>query len=188
MVVGTSVCPFEKLFLARLPQLTPHQQLPRCPRWLCGAVLLASACHCVRPSYAVGASVGRACLHRTLSAATARAVVAGVRACCSIAFAAAANPASFSFCNRNRGASEAASAASAFSATRLPCLSASAMLGVCAAHKVAPRPASAAAPVLLAPAPLGRAAVASTGELRCLAAAAGLTPVAGDAVADPESR
>ena len=42
------------------------------------------------PSHDAGASLCRACRQRTLSAATALAVVASLRACCSIAFAAAA--------------------------------------------------------------------------------------------------
>ena len=42
------------------------------------------------PSHDAGASLCRACRQRTLSAATALAVVASKRACCSIAFAAAA--------------------------------------------------------------------------------------------------
>ena len=116
------------------------------------------------PSYAAGASVCRACRHRTLSAATALAVVVSLRACCSIAFAAAANPASFSFWERIRGAS--ATVASATSANRLPCLSAPVMSRVdarrpaageddAAAREAVPRPATAAAPALLVPAPSG---------------------------------
>ena len=116
------------------------------------------------PSHDAGASLCRACRQRTLSAATALAVVASLRACCSIAFAAAANPASFSFWDRIRGAFGAA--ASATSANYLPSLSAPAMSGVgarrpaageddAAAREAVPRPATAAASALLVPAPSG---------------------------------
>jgi hypothetical protein len=119
------------------------------------------------PSYAAGASLCRACRQRTLSAATSLAVVACMRACCSVAFAAAAaNPASFSFWDRIRGAFGAATVASATSANYLPSLSAPAMSGVGARRRAAgkddaaacealPRPATAADPALLVPAPSG---------------------------------
>jgi hypothetical protein len=76
------------------------------------------------------------------------------------------NPASFSFWDRIRGASGAATVAPATSANRLPSLSAAAMSGVGARRPAAgkddaascealPRPATAAAPALLVPAPSG---------------------------------
>ena len=76
------------------------------------------------------------------------------------------NPASFSFWDRIRGASGAATVASATSANYLPSLSAPAMSGVGARRRAAgkddaaacealPRPATAADPALLVPAPSG---------------------------------
>ena len=76
------------------------------------------------------------------------------------------NPASFSFWDRIREASGAATVASATSANRLPSLSAAAMSGVGARRPAAGkddaaacgalhRPATAAAPALLVPAPSG---------------------------------
>ena len=153
-LIGAFVVPVVMVSMAHRAGREDCLHIPQRKRWR------------ICPSYAAGASFCRACRHRTLSAAIALAVVASLCTCCIIAFAAAANPASFSFWERMRGASGAATVASATSANRLPSLSAAAMSGVgarrpaagkddAAACEALPRPATAAAPALLVPAPSG---------------------------------
>jgi hypothetical protein len=158
-LIGAFVVPVVMVSMAHRAGREDCLHIPQRKRW--------RICPSYAAGYAAGASLCRACRQCTLFAATALAVFASLRACCSIAFAAAAatpgNPASFSFWDRIRGASGAATVASATSANRLPSLSAAAMSGVgarrpaagkddAAACEALPRPATAAAPALLVPA------------------------------------